>query len=150
MEFSYGANFNDKFYLGAGLGIVSLNYISHKEFSESFTDQVIDNYTLTEDLQVKGTGLNLTVGGIVRPIDGFQLGAAITTPTRYNITDVYSASLYSKWNNWDYYGDGSQILTNQNASTDVVTSDYNLTTPWKFCIRCFVHLRKKRVDLCRR
>ncbi len=131
-NFSYGANFNDKFYLGAGLGIVSLNYISHKEFSETFTDQVIRTYTLAEDLQVKGTGLNLVVGGILRPVDGFQIGGAITTPTRYNISDVYSASMNSNWNNWDYYGDGSTILTNESSSTDVVRSDYTLTTPWKF------------------
>ena len=131
-NFAYGANFNDKFYLGASLGVVSLNYISHKEYSESFTDQVIDNYTLAEDLQVKGTGLNLTIGGIARPVDGFQIGAAITTPTRYNITDVYNATMSSKWKNWDYYGDGSKILTNESWSTDVITSNYTLTTPWKF------------------
>lgn len=131
-NFSYGANFNDKFYLGAGLGLVSLNYISHKVYSESFTDQPIIGYDLTEDLQIKGTGFNLTVGGIVRPVDGFQIGAAITTPTRYSITDVYSATLSSSWNNWDYYQDGKTILTNESASTDVITSNYNLTTPWKF------------------
>jgi hypothetical protein len=128
---SYGANFNDKFYLGAGLGLVSLNYISHKVFSENFTDQPIDNYALTEDLQIKGTGFNLTVGGILRPVDGFQIGAAITTPTRYSITDVYSGTLSSNWNNWDYYEDGTTILNHVSESTDVVTSNYNLTTPWK-------------------
>jgi hypothetical protein len=131
-NFSYGANFNDKFYLGAGLGIVSLNYMSHKDFTETFTDQVIRNYTLTEDLQIKGTGLNLTVGGIARPVAGLQVGAAITTPTRYNIQDVYSATLNSSWNNWDYYGDGSTILSNESSNTDVIKSNYNLITPWKF------------------
>lgn len=135
-NFSYGANFNDKFYLGAGLGLVSLNYISHKVFSEGFTDQPINGYTLTEDLQIKGTGFNLTVGGILRPIEGLQIGAAITTPTRYTITDVYSATLSSDWNNWDYYQDGNTnddtpFLNQESASTDVITSNYNLTTPWK-------------------
>ena len=131
-SFSYGANFNDKFFLGAGLGIVALNFQSHKVFSENFVDQPIKGYTLSEDLQIKGTGLNLTVGGIFRPMDGFQLGAAITTPTRYNLTDNYTASMRSSWDNWDYYGDGSTILNNESAQTDAVTSGYNLTTPWKF------------------
>lgn len=131
-NFSYGANFDDKFFLGAGLGIVSLNYQSHKTFRESFTDQPIIGYRLVEDLQIRGTGINLTVGAIGRPIDGVQLGASIATPTRYNLTDTYSATLSSNWDAWDYYGDGSVILGQEGAETGIVTSGYNLNTPWKF------------------
>jgi hypothetical protein len=131
-SFSYGANFEDKFFLGAGLGIVALNFQSQKVYSETFTNQPINSYTLTEDLQIRGTGLNLTVGAIGRPIDGFQIGGAITTPTRYNLTDMYSASMQSRWNNFDYYGDGSEILTNEQGATDDVTSGYTFRTPWKF------------------
>ena len=36
------------------------------------------------------------------------------------------------WKNFDYYGDGSQILNNEEAATNDVISDYNLTTPLKF------------------
>ena len=129
---SYGANFNDKFFLGAGLGIVALNFQSHKQFDEDFFSQPINGYTLTEDLTIKGTGINFTVGGIFRPMDGFQLGASIATPTRYNLTDSYSASMRSSWNNWDYYQDGSTFLNDEQAQTDVITSGYNLNTPWKF------------------
>ncbi len=130
---SYGANFNDKFFLGAGLGIVSLNFQSHKVYSESFSDDgPLNSFALTEDLSVKGTGINLTVGGILRPVDGFQLGASIATPTRYSITDSYTASMTSSWKNIDYYGDGSLILGNESSGMDVVTSSYNLLTPWKF------------------
>lgn len=129
---SYGANFDDKFFLGAGLGIVALNFQSHKVYNEDFVDQPIQGYTLTEDLIIKGTGINFTIGGIFRPADGFQLGASISTPTRYNITDNYSASLNSAWNSFDYYGDGSTILNDESAQTDVLNSGYTLTTPWKF------------------
>jgi hypothetical protein len=129
---AYGANFNDKFFLGASVGIVALNFQSHKVFSETFTDQPILNYSLTEDLSIKGTGINLTVGGIFRPMDGLQLGASIATPTRYALTDNYGAQLSSHWDNFDYYGDQSQFLNNESAQTDIVTSSYNLTTPWKF------------------
>lgn len=134
---SYGANFNDKFFLGAGIGIVGLNFQSHKVYSEAFTSQPMRGYTLMEDLSIKGTGLNLTVGAIVRPVDGFQLGASIATPTRYNITDTYTASMNSRWNNWDYYqdgdnNDGTPFLNNESAAIDAVVSTYNLNTPWRF------------------
>jgi hypothetical protein len=129
---SYGANFNDKFFLGAGLGIVSLKFQSHKVFNEDFIGQPINGYTLVEDLNIQGTGINFTIGGIVRPADGFQVGASISTPTRYNLTDTYSATMNSSWNSFDYYEDGSVILNNESGQTDVVQSGYNLTTPWKF------------------
>lgn len=130
---SYGANFNDKFFLGGSLGIVGLNYQSKKVYWETFNDDgPLNDFTLSEDLQIRGTGINLTVGGIVRPVGGLQLGAAITTPTRYNITDTYSASMQSSWKNFDYYNDGSKFLNNESSQTDVATSTYNLNTPWKF------------------
>lgn len=130
-NFSYGANFNDKFFLGAGLGIVSLNYTSHKVFDEDFETGPLIGYTLTEDLQVRGTGLNFTVGAIGRPVDGLQIGASVTTPTRYNLTETYNASMNSSWDGFDYYGDGSEILGDEGAETDIVTSGYTLITPWK-------------------
>lgn len=131
-SFSYGANFDDRFFLGGGIGVVALNYISHKAYSEKFTDQPISGYTLTEDLQIKGTGINATIGAIGRPVDGLQLGASITTPTRYNLTDTYYAEMRSNWKNFDYYGDGSVILGNESEHTDNITTGYNLNTPWKF------------------
>lgn len=131
-SFSYGANFDDRFFLGGGIGVVALNFQSHKAFSEDFTDQPISGYTLTEDLQIKGTGINATIGAIGRPVDGLQIGASITTPTRYNLTDTYNAEIHSSWKNFDYYGDGSVILGNETEHTDVITTGYNLNTPWKF------------------
>jgi hypothetical protein len=132
-SFSYGANFDDRFFLGGGIGVVALNFISHKAYSEDFPGQVkLSSYTLTEDLQIKGTGINATIGAIGRPVEGLQIGASITTPTRYNLTDTYSAEMRSHWLNFDYYGDGSVILNNESEHTDVITTGYNLNTPWKF------------------
>lgn len=129
-SFSYGANFDDKFFLGAGLGIVAMNYQSSKFYTETFNNQPLDTYTLREDLQVKGTGLNVTVGGIYRPIDGLQLGASIATPTRYNITDTYKASMTSHWFGWQY--DASTTLNNESSEGDDVLTPFTLVTPWKF------------------
>ncbi|HEX6892193.1 MAG TPA: long-chain fatty acid transporter, partial [Chryseolinea sp.] len=54
------------------------------------------------------------------------------TPTYYEFTETYSADMSTSWQNFDYYGDGSTILGNESASTDIVTTDYSLTTPLKF------------------
>lgn len=129
-NFSYGANFDDRFFLGAGVGVASINYTSRKIYRETFDSGPLFEYTLDEDLQIRGTGFNLTVGGIARPIDGFQVGASIATPTRYNVTDVWSGTMRSEWDNFEYT-DG-QFINDESATTDAVTSDYVLITPWKF------------------
>jgi hypothetical protein len=133
-SFSYGGNYNDVFFFGGGVGITSLKYNSEQIFNESFpeTDTVFNGLSVTENLHIKGTGFNATVGFIVRPVDFFQIGASFTTPTLYNITDTYSASMSTSWKNFDYFGDGEEILNDEFAETDEVISDYTLTTPLKF------------------
>jgi hypothetical protein len=132
-NFSYGANIKDMFFFGGGLGISTLRYKSQKTFSESYLDtDIIENMQLNENLNVRGSGVNVTLGAIVRPVDFLQIGASFTSPTYYQITENYDASMSTNWNNYDYW-DGSKNVTlnDESASTDIVTSEYNLTTPLK-------------------
>lgn len=131
-NFAYGANYKDMVYMGLGIGVSSLRYKSEKVYSESFDDDpFLRDMQLSENLNIKGNGINATLGAIVRPIDFFQVGLSFTTPTYYEFTETYEASMSTDWKNFDYYGDGSEILNNESASTDIVTSDYALTTPLK-------------------
>lgn len=128
-NFSYGANFNDVFFLGAGVGIASVNYQTKKVYAESFVDPYLRDFDLTESLQIKGSGINFTMGAIGRPVEGLQLGASFTTPTRYNITENWNASLASSWKNFEYLPD--LFLNEENGRTDMLTTNYTLTTPSK-------------------
>jgi hypothetical protein len=133
-NFSYGANYKDILFLGAGVGITSLKYRSHKEYSETYDSDDIENMILKEDLNIQGTGVNLTLGVIVKPVDFFQFGASFTTPTYNVISEKYNASMSTRWNDFDYYGDGREILgdnTSDPVTLDETISDYSLTTPLK-------------------
>lgn len=131
-NFAYGANYKDKLYLGLGIGVVSLRYKNQKTYAENFTDDdVFNNLQLDETLDIRGNGINATLGVIVRPVDFLQVGASFTTPTYYELSESYSAYMRTSWKNFDYYGDGREILNNKEAGTDVVMSDYTLTTPMK-------------------
>ncbi|MFZ5971080.1 MAG: OmpP1/FadL family transporter [Bacteroidota bacterium] len=141
-SFSYGANFDDRFFAGAGLGITSLRYKSEKSYREEFEGEPLSDFSLDEELSIRGSGVNLTVGGIARPVDFIQVGISASTPTFYNLTDNFFARLESNWNNYDYYGDGSEILANESSSTDMVTSEYNLTTPWRLNVGATFFLKK--------
>ena len=131
-SFSYGGNYKDMVFFGGGIGVTSLHYKSAKTYSEAFDDPYLNDLALQESLEVRGTGVNATVGAIVRPVNFVQVGVSFTTPTYYGLSETYSATMNTDWKNFDYYGDGSKILNNEEAQTDIVTSDYTLTTPLKF------------------
>ncbi len=127
---SYGGNYKDILFFGGGIGITSLKYKSQRTFSETFESDTINSLSVTENLNIKGTGVNATIGFIFRPINFLQIGASFTTPTLYGVTDTFDASMNSSWNNFPYYG--LDTLNERSASTDIVVSEYNLTTPLKF------------------
>jgi hypothetical protein len=129
---SYGGNYSDMLFFGGGIGLTNLRYKSKKLFTESFDDALFSDLALEEDLDIRGTGINATIGFIVRPINYLQVGASFTTPTLYQLSETYSATMNTSWKNFDYYGDGSVILGQEYAGTDILTSDYSLTTPLKF------------------
>jgi hypothetical protein len=138
--FSYGGNIQDRFFFGGGIGVASIRYKSQKIFREQYDNpDVIESMILNENLDLRGSGINLTLGAIARPVDFLQLGLSYKTPTFYTFTETYEASMNTNWNNFDYYGDGSTtdetpFLNNESAATDIVTSDYNLTLPSKLSV----------------
>jgi len=126
---SYGGNIQDKFFFGGGIGISSLRYTSQKDYYENYDTTTVEHLHLTEKLEIRGTGINATLGVMVRPIQSLQLGVSYTTPTVYNLSESYEAIMSTEWNNFNYYG--IEILNDLTASTDIITSDYNLTVPMK-------------------
>ncbi|MEJ1238949.1 hypothetical protein WBG78_12520 [Chryseolinea sp. T2] len=131
-NFAYGANYKDKVFFGLSVGLVSLKFKSDRTYGENFAnDDVFNNLQLNEKLDLRGNGINATLGVIGRPLDFLQVGASFTTPTYYEMNETYEATLSSSWKpNLEYY-DGSP-LGDFTESTQQVISDYTLTTPLKF------------------
>ncbi|MGC3947467.1 MAG: hypothetical protein QM762_23620 [Chryseolinea sp.] len=131
-NFAYGANYKDKVFVGLSIGLVSLKYKSDRTYKENFAnDDVFNNLLLNEKLDLRGNGINATLGVIGRPLDFLQVGASFTTPTYYEMTETYEATLQSSWkDNLEYY-DGSP-LGDFTEETQQVITDYTLTTPLKF------------------
>src|SRR5690606_36538446 len=87
--FSYGGNFNDKIYFGLGVGFVSLNYQIERRYSERplATNAYLRSFTLYDDREIEGSGVNLSVGLIYRPISLLTIGLAYSSPTYYNLEE---------------------------------------------------------------
>jgi hypothetical protein len=133
---SYGVNIDDFLFFGAGLHLRSIRYVSEKAYTESdfyfVADPAfnpLDNLSLEESLKISGAGYAATLGAIVRPFEGFQIGLSLNTPTVYSLSDVYTATITTDWNNFDYYGNGTEILNRLDFSTPEILSDYRLKTP---------------------
>jgi hypothetical protein len=137
---AYGANFSDKLFVGATVGITSLRFKQRQVFRESnyLFGQApagfdpVNSMEIEENYSITGSGANFGLGVIYRPVNFIQVGASLVTPTFYQITDNYDASIKSSWNKFDYYGDGSTILNDVNEKFDQpLISQYNLTTPMR-------------------
>jgi len=123
--FTLGTNYNNMLYLGGTIGIQSVNYTENTEYSETDENNVIpdfNNFIFTQHLKTKGTGFNFKFGAIFRPVDWVRIGAAIHTPTFFDLTDTYSSSISSS------FADASK-----SSQVDSKDGDYNyeLTTPFK-------------------
>jgi hypothetical protein len=125
---AYGANFSDKVFVGATLGITTLRYKLAQSYEESnfiYSSgyDTLNSFRMEERLDIQGTGANFTVGIIYRPVDFLQLGASFVTPTFYQITDNYDASMEA---DWKYDPDAFERFDQP------LLSEYNFTTPLRF------------------
>ncbi|MBP1629905.1 MAG: hypothetical protein H6Q15_798 [Bacteroidetes bacterium] len=120
MTFSLSSNYQDLLYFGATVGIPYGNYHREMSFSETRynvnSDVATDRYIYNEKVDLYASGINFKAGVIAKPISFLRIGAAIHTPTYYNIEDrFYSEVSFEK----TVGGDWEPIF-------------YDLQTPFKF------------------
>jgi len=121
--FSIGGSFNEQLYLGATIGIPTLEYYEKSTYSETnFGDTIngLEGFDLQEKLNVYGAGLNLKIGAVLRVNNNLKLGAALHTPTAYSIEENFSTSLTTHFT--------EESLT---YNSDNYLFEYDLITPWK-------------------
>lgn len=124
-DFSYGASYRDKIFIGASLGLTTLRYKQIRTYQETAPASDISDLTLRDELLTEGSGINLKVGAIFRPSDAFRLGVSFQTPTWHTLNDSYSTSLGVNFT--DAPEDGASM--NQYRTTDLGEYEYSLTTP---------------------
>ena len=136
--FGIGGYRGTKWLIGATLGfpIVSFNERSVYEEDDNEADNIPTFRSLryTQDLDISGYGLNLKLGLIYRITNALRVGAAIHTPTRLRLTDVFQTSLLHDFSGFFIDAQGREVLPPLEASTpdDLTTIDYDLVTPWRF------------------
>ena len=159
--FNIGFNISDVFYFGANLGITTIDYDYHEYFKEYaqnpsdfpivLTDDSGNNFTINFDnyrarysYSMSATGVYGKFGFIAKPAGGLRIGAAIQTPTLFdvhekwqNAADVhysdmsYDGSAYSPRGDFDYRLRSPFIfnagLAYTFAGMAMISADYELT-----------------------
>jgi hypothetical protein len=127
--FSFGANYENRLYFGATLGIQSIKYeqtMNHKETSNSQGADFTNYFNFQEELITKGTGYNFKLGMIYKPIQFIRLGAALHLPTFYNLEREYYTSITA---NNDGEGNITVYPTDEDGyKLDERLYDYNLVS----------------------
>lgn len=104
MSIGLAGNYDNRFYLGAGLNLLGSSlhqsdYAAMKFASDGMSETFYKQYTpYLED----GTGFSATVGVIGKVNNQFRLGAAIETPTWWDIERAYSYYDYDSDNDGEY------------------------------------------------
>ena len=88
-NFSVATNISDFLFLGATLGVTSIEYRMSSWHNESFGAN--DYLTLGNSIETEGTGYSINLGAIIRPISQLRFGVAYNSPKWYFITDHFNA-----------------------------------------------------------
>ena len=122
MVLTVGANYNDKLYIGGTFGFPYLHYSETGTYKETDAGDTIGGFksmTKHDFLETSGTGFNFKFGLIYRITNWVRIGAAVHTPTFYNLTDRYSSDMHAEYDNGDKY----------TAESPEGRFDYKLNTP---------------------
>lgn len=139
-DFNLAVNLQDAIYLGITVGAYAVDYSYESTYTENFSGNQ-GSYTLRNVLTTEGTGFDVKLGGIIRPIpeSPLRLGFAIHTPTFYNLSDrnyaelSYNTMAYNETTKqYDPLKSGNTYTQDKTGYAMDGNTDYKLETPWKF------------------
>ena len=127
---NFGANYDNKLYIGGGIGIPYIEYKRDKTWTETNINTVatdLNYFSVTEVLRTNGTGVNVKLGMIYKPVRPLSLGVTLHSPSWIWLTDNYHTNMETSTKT-NGVKRASSIDTN-NGYDDV--SKYRVRTPWK-------------------
>lgn len=126
-SFFYAANYLDKLYIGATIGVTGLRYESQTTHRETTLDTALELKDLyyTEKLLTSGSGFDMKLGVIGRVTSRMRLGLAFHSPKWLQLTDAYTYSMTTNFRTPDAEGNTRYIKESPDGSFN-----YRVRTPW--------------------
>ena len=139
----YGANYEDKLYIGANLGIISLRRENNRNYTESLVNENdLTSFTYEEVETTRGFGVNFSVGLIYRPTNSLRLGFTYKSRTTVTLREEFQARVIGRFNDLQVQG-SSFVLTEEEYSTPNYLFSYQLTMPAKYTLGGAYFFHKK-------
>ena len=126
---NFAGNWNDNLYFGVNLNIYDVELNITDSFSEEALNSLdfesgIQQYNYNYWQRTVGTGVGLKAGLIFLPTEHLRLGATISTPTKYILTDYWVATMTNSFDNG-----------NKNEMTSPTGSyDYQVKAPMRYSL----------------
>lgn len=141
---AFGTNFQDKLYIGASIGIQNIYYKMTSQFQEApdvNSPSGLDYYNFLEYKKMNGVGTNIKFGVIYRPIPELRIGAAIHSPTWYNMNYSMNTAMDS------YFitsptDKGEYRFWTPSYKMDI---DFDMRTPWRASVGLAAILGQKAI-----
>lgn len=135
---SYAVNLAHWVYLGASVGIQSLEKTTVSLYTENFYSLNEEELQLKNRLTFSGVGMNFKIGAIVRPVSFLRVGFAYHTPTFYAISQYSTTDLESR-----NVLDEKSNLVDVSSSTGDNSDSYHFRTPSRYLFSAAFIINKK-------
>jgi len=134
-DLNMSANIYDMLYLGASVGIYSLDYKKNTVYNEEYNGDA-SYYTLESWIKNEGTGVDFKLGAILRPIEtsSLRFGAFIHTPM-YMSTTMYSSSRVESGvdlDNSSSISEGERFTFDSFETIGDAETKYTYVSPWRY------------------
>ncbi|MCM1070292.1 MAG: outer membrane protein transport protein [[Clostridium] fimetarium] len=135
---NFGGNVSNVVYWGLGVGITDLGYTQNSTYTESLANADVPvngdmgiqpgngGFQLSNWKHVSGTGVNVKLGLILKPINELRIGVAFHTPTYWSMTTSYNGRIDSRFS--------SGFQSPDYNETPTATYDWRLHSPWKLMV----------------
>ena len=134
MVINFAANFADKFYIGANMGLISLRYRTNTVINENPVNPADFEYEVNgllsrlretrfrAEWNDVASGVNAKAGFLWVPTPMIRIGAAIQTPTLFNVVNTIG-----------YAGEALYDIDSFDKESPLDPGiTYRLTTPWRY------------------
>lgn len=140
-----GSNKTEKLYYGITIGIPFLQRTESTTIKEQDmsgdNDNDFDQFTYTEQITTKGTGILIRGGLLYKPFEYFRVGFNFQTPAFYTLTRTADAQLETsvenyarKINNDNTKPQQFRTSTKEINNGNLYSYDYNFVTPWQMSL----------------
>lgn len=96
-----GTNYDDKLYIGATIGITSVNYRRNSTYSETPLSNndltFVETWEEQEKIEINGRGLNLRLGFIYWFDEKMRMGIGFNSGTSYTLSESYEKTILANW-----------------------------------------------------